>query len=209
MMMRRYVISLTALVLLLPLSFLAYLGLLQVSGNFHEVIAGQLYRSNQPSEGQLAAYIQQNGIKTVINLRGENDRSRWYEDEVSTTERFGITHIDFGMSARRELNLQRVAQLIDIMRNAPKPILIHCKSGSDRTGLASAIYVNRVAGMDEDTAERQLSLRFGHVGIPYLSSAYAMDQTWEEIEAASRMDGNTVQRQQDAQSSLTLASNDL
>lgn len=209
MMMRRYVISLTALVLLLPLFFLAYLGLLQVSGNFHEVIAGQLYRSNQPSEGQLAAYIQQNGIKTVINLRGENDRSRWYKDEVSTTERFGITHIDFGMSARRELNLQRVAQLIDIMRNAPKPILIHCKSGSDRTGLASAIYVNRVAGMDEDTAERQLSLRFGHVGIPYLSSAYAMDQTWEEIEAASRTDGNTVQRQQDAQPSLTLASNDL
>ncbi|NTJ42695.1 dual specificity protein phosphatase family protein [Agrobacterium larrymoorei] len=207
--MRRYVISLTALVLLLPLFFLAYLGLLQVSGNFHEVIAGQLYRSNQPSEGQLAAYIQQNGIKTVINLRGENDRSRWYKDEVSTTERFGITHIDFGMSARRELNLQRVAQLIDIMRNAPKPILIHCKSGSDRTGLASAIYVNRVAGMDEDTAERQLSLRFGHVGIPYLSSAYAMDQTWEEIEAASRTDGNTVQRQQDAQPSLTLASNDL
>ncbi|NTF31537.1 dual specificity protein phosphatase family protein [Rhizobium skierniewicense] len=163
-------------------AIIIYIGVLQLSGNFHEVIAGQLYRSSQPSETQLADYVKSKGIRTIINLRGENENSEWYRDETATAAMLGVEHINFGMSARKQLGAERVAQLVQIMRDAPKPILIHCKSGSDRTGLASAIYMYRVAGMDEETAEQQLSIRFGHVSIPYLSSAYAMDRSWNEIE---------------------------
>lgn len=169
-------------VALLPVVFLIYFGFILLSGNFHEVIAGQLYRSSQLSDTQLAKYVKANGIKTIINLRGENEGSAWYQQETAVAEKLGVHHVDFGMSSRKQLALDRVAQLVEIMRTAPKPILIHCKSGADRTGLASAIYVNRVAGLDEDTAERQLSIRFGHLGIPYLSSGYAMDESWEKIE---------------------------
>lgn len=180
--MRRIFIRSILPVALIPLMLLLYIGVLQFSGNFHEVIAGQLYRSSQLSDKQLWQYVQANGIKTIINLRGENDGSSWYQRERAVSEKLGVQHVDFGMSAYKELTPARVAQLIQIMREAPKPILIHCKSGADRTGLASAIYVNRIAGMDEDTAERQLSIRFGHLGIPFLSSAYAMDRSWEKIE---------------------------
>ncbi|MET0172805.1 MAG: tyrosine-protein phosphatase [Agrobacterium vaccinii] len=183
-MMRRILFRGVLPIALTPLVFLAYIGVLQLSGNSHEVIAGQLYRSSQLSDTQLADYVKANGIKAIINLRGANDGSSWYREEVAVAEQLGVQHVDFGMSAYKELGLGRVAQLIQIMRDAPKPILIHCKSGSDRTGLASAIYVNRVAGMDEDTAEHQLSIRFGHLGIPYLSAAYAMDKSWEKIEDA-------------------------
>lgn len=48
-----------------------YLLAIQLLGNFHEVVAGQLYRSNQPSSEQLVRYTRDHGIKTVINLRGE------------------------------------------------------------------------------------------------------------------------------------------
>lgn len=171
-----------AAVLAVPLAFLAYFGMLLVSGNFHEVIAGQIYRSSQLGDAQLAQYVKANGIKTIINLRGENGTSSWYRHETETAEKLGVEHIDFGMSARKELGLARMAQLVQIMRDAPKPLLIHCKSGADRTGLAAAIYVSRVAGLDEETAERQLSIRYGHLGIPYLSSTYAMDRSWEELE---------------------------
>lgn len=177
-MLFRGVLALVAL----PFVFLLYIGVLQISGNFHEVIAGQLYRSSQLSRTQLENYVKTNGIKTIINLRGRNDASEWYRDELATAEQLGVQHVDFGMSARKEMTPGRVAQLIQIMRDAPKPILIHCKSGADRTGLASAIYVSRVAGLDEQTAQNQLSIRFGHLGIPYLSSAYAMDRSWEVIE---------------------------
>lgn len=171
-----------AAALAVPLTSFAYFGILLASGNFHEVIAGQVYRSSQLGDAQLEQYVKANGIKTIINLRGENGRSAWYRQEKETAEKLGVQHIDFGMSARKELGLARVAQLVQIMRNAQKPLLIHCKSGADRTGLAAAIYVSRVAGLDEKTAEQQLSIRYGHVGIPYLSSAYAMDRSWEELE---------------------------
>lgn len=159
-----------------------YLYAIQLLGNFHEVLAGQLYRSNQPSVEELVRYTKENGIRTVINLRGPNESKAWYQDEIRTARELGLNHIDFGMSASRELNMNEVNQLVAIMRDAPKPILIHCKAGADRTGLATALYLSRIALLSEKEAESQLSIRYGHVGIPYLSATYAMDRTWENVE---------------------------
>lgn len=55
-------------------------------------------------------------------------------------------------------------------------------SGADRTGLTAAIYLAAIAGAGEHEAEKQLSIRYGHIGIPFVSRAYAMDETWEELE---------------------------
>lgn len=159
-----------------------YAGYLQLTGNFHTVIAGELYRSAQPSAAQLERYIRDNGIKTVINLRGNSGYAKWWEEEVAVTERLGVRHVDFGMSAAKILTPEKADRLVAIMRDAPKPILIHCLSGADRTGLASVIYSQQVANLTEDVAERQLSFVFGHIGIPRLSSAYAMDQSWSNLE---------------------------
>ncbi|NSX90389.1 dual specificity protein phosphatase family protein [Agrobacterium tumefaciens] len=159
-----------------------YLYAIQLLGNFHEVVAGQLYRSNQPSNEELVRYTRDHDIKTVINLRGPNESKAWYRDEVETARELGLRHIDFGMSASQELDMSRVNELVAIMRDAPKPILIHCKAGADRTGLATALYLSRVARLGEKEAESQLSVRYGHIGIPYLSATYAMDQTWENVE---------------------------
>lgn len=93
-----------------------------------------------------------------------------------------MKHVDFGMSASKILSAERADELLAIMRDAPKPILVHCLSGADRTGLASVMYSQQIANMKEDVAERQLSFAFGHVGIPVLSSAYAMDKTWKNLE---------------------------
>lgn len=90
--------------------------------------AGQLYRSNQPSVEELVRYTKENGIRTVINLRGTNESQAWYQDEIKTSRELGLNHIDFGMSASKELDMNQVNQLVAIMRDAPKPILIHCKA---------------------------------------------------------------------------------
>ncbi len=167
-----------------------YLGTLYLTGNFHTVIAGELYRSAQPDAGRLARYVQENGIRTVINLRGANPGARWYQDEIAVSRTLGVTHLDFPMSARRMLTEQQATELIAMMRDAPKPVLIHCRAGSDRTGLATVIYLNRIAGVDEERAEWALSLLYGHIGIPYLSSAYAMDETWEFLEQVFGIEGS-------------------
>jgi protein tyrosine/serine phosphatase len=158
-----------------------YLLAIQLTGNFHEVVPGELYRSNQPTAGQLADYKQRYGIRTIVNLRG-GENSPWYHEEVAAASSLGVKHIDFRMSAGRQLTLDETHALIALLRNAPKPILIHCRSGADRTGLAAVIYLQQIAMVDEETAEEQLSLRFGHIAIPYLSSAYAMDENWENLE---------------------------
>ncbi|WP_119943386.1 dual specificity protein phosphatase family protein [Neorhizobium sp. NCHU2750] len=159
-----------------------YLGYLQLSGNFHTVIAGELYRSAQPSPQQIAEYARQYGIRTIVNLRGEAEDSRWYDDEVAAAGKLGIKHIDFAMLASRQLTAAQADELVAILRDAPKPILIHCRSGADRTGLVSVIYSQQIAGIPTHQAEKQLSIFFGHIGLPVISATYAMDETWEMLE---------------------------
>lgn len=108
--------------------------------------------------------------------------AQWYNAEVATAGQLGVEHIDFGMSSGKVLTPERADQLVAIMKAAPKPILIHCQSGADRTGLVSVLYSQQVAGVDEDVAERQLSVRYGHVAIPHISSVYAMDVSWDRLE---------------------------
>lgn len=157
-----------------------YLGYLQLSGNFHEIIPGVLYRSAQPTPSSLESYIKQYGIKSVVNLRGPSKRD-WYVEEVATTKRMNAEHIDFQMSAGRELTPAESEKLIALLRDAPKPMLIHCMAGADRTGLASVIYLQQIANVDEDDAEWQLSPVYGHINLPFLR-AYAMDRTWLGLE---------------------------
>jgi protein tyrosine/serine phosphatase len=45
------------------------------------------------------------------------------------------------------------ARLVAVLCQAPKPILIHCEGGADRSGLASEIYLSQVAHPGEATVE--------------------------------------------------------
>lgn len=170
-----------AIGVVLVLAVGGYLGGLQLTGNFHSVVANELYRSAQPTATDIAHYQKTYGVKTIINLRGENSGTPWYDAEIAEAKQLGITHVDFRMSARRELTQARAADLIAILERAQKPVLIHCKAGADRSGLASALYVAAVAKLGEAAAEGQISIRYGHVSLP-LSATYAMDRTFEALE---------------------------
>lgn len=159
-----------------------YCGVLRLTGNFHEVIPGELYRSAQLSEAQIASYGNRYGIRTIVNLRGRNKGRGWYDGEVAAVRALGIDHVDFGMSAQRQLSPERAAELVAILKTAEKPILIHCKGGADRTGLAASLYLAFIANKGENAAEAQLSIRYGHFSIPVLSQAFAMDETFEMLE---------------------------
>jgi protein tyrosine/serine phosphatase len=158
------------------------LGYRILSGNFHTVVAGELYRSAQVTPTRLEAYQRLHGIRTVINLRGAKPQAAWYRDEVAAADQLGIVHIDFRMSARRPLSMDQAHALLALLKTAPKPILVHCESGADRSGLAAALYLAGIYGAGAREAQRQLSIRFGHIGIPYISRAYAMDESWAAFE---------------------------
>lgn len=178
----RPLMRVVTLVIVALLAFGGYLGWRQWTGNFATVVAGEVYRSNQPTPERLVAYARDHGIRTVLNLRGADPGADWYEAERKAAADLGLTLIDFSLSANRELTRDQADTLLALLRDAPKPLLIHCRSGADRTGLASVVYQAMVAGVDEDASERQLSIRFGHFSVPVLSAAWPMDATWERME---------------------------
>jgi protein tyrosine/serine phosphatase len=175
--LKRFIFTILGLVAAIA----AYIVVEIQTGNFHEVIKGEFYRSAQPSGEDIARYAKRYGIKSIINLRGGNEGDAWYNEEIEASKKAGITHIDFRMKAARELTDEQAIELIGLMRDAPKPLLIHCRAGADRTGLASAFYVAGVAKLGEEPAERQLWLHYGHLPF-YINEAYAMNRTFERME---------------------------
>lgn len=181
-MRRRWLIGMGGSLFLLLAGAGGFLAALQIFGNFHEVVPGQYYRSAQPTAAQIADYAKRYGIRSILNLRGAEPQSAWYRQEVAEANRLGLTHVDFKMSAEKRLKPDDAHRLVALLEKMPKPLLVHCKAGADRSGLVSAIYLYSVADLGESAAESQISFRYGHIGIPYLSSTFAMEESWEEFE---------------------------
>ena len=183
---RRALRALAVLLLAAGLSggaYAGYCGVLIATGNFHEVAPGALYRAAQMDGPTLDATLAAHGIRAVLNLRGANPDSDWYRDEIAVAARRGVAHYDIPLSARRPLSAPEMARLLNILRTAPKPLLIHCRSGADRSGLVAALYRYAVAHDPAAEAARELSLRYGH--FPYLTSPTgAMDASFAAFVAA-------------------------
>ncbi len=153
-----------------------------VGENFHAVVPGELYRSAQLSGSHLERHVQAEGIRTVVNLRGPNPGSAWYDDEVRTCERLNVTHIDVRMSARELPPPAEAAALLAALHDAPRPLLVHCKNGADRSGLASAAYLIAEHGVDAATAASdQLHIWYGHMPV---GATRAMDRFFALFESA-------------------------
>ena len=183
--MKRHILRLagaSALILAICIGWAAWL---QSNGNFHAVLPGELYRSGQPSGAMLDEGVARTVIRSVVNLRGPS-RAGWYRDEVAAAARLSLAHADFAMRDDEMLTPARAAELVALIRAMPQPVLIHCKAGADRTGLAAALYL-AATGRSEEAAERQISFRYGHIGLPG-SAAWPMNLSWEAMEPFFQMD---------------------
>ncbi len=159
---------------------------LQAEGNVHVVEPGALYRSAQPNGLELKSLLQEYGIGTVINLRGANAGEAWYDDEIAASNKAGVTHVDIAMSAGAEPSTETIDRLVQTLREARRPILVHCKDGADRTGLAAALYELLVETKPAHDAAKQLSFWYGH--FPWLGSrTVAMDRTFEHAVAKTKL----------------------
>ncbi len=128
--------------------------------NFHQIDTG-VYRSNQPSPERLAEFRAM-GIKTILNLRGSSGDSHYlFEREACIS--LGLTLIDHRLYGADLASRRELLDLISILRTIAKPVVMHCKSGSDRTGFAAVIYLHVVCGRPLNDAMRQLHWRYFHL----------------------------------------------
>src|SRR6185369_11290845 len=80
------------------------------------------------------------GIKTVISLRGAPKNSYWYPQEVKVLEEEQVKFLHFGWTSDYFPHNDDLQGYIKALQQEQYPILVHCKTGADRTGEASAIY---------------------------------------------------------------------
>lgn len=104
--------------------------------NFHRV-SERLYRGAQPQPGGIKR-LAELGIKTIINLRGEDDNTRAEQREAEAAGlRYHAVAMP-GLSRPSDDQIARVMAVIAAEENGP--VFVHCKRGADRTGTVVAVY---------------------------------------------------------------------
>lgn len=155
------VILLFGLILLLLILAGRYV-YLRLSGNIHEVEKGLVYRSGQLSRARLDKLIKAKNLKTIVNLRGENHGSKWYQQELAAAQASGVTFVDLALSAHNAPSSDKIKSLLDIFANAQRPLLFHCGAGADRAGLVAAMYELVAMKRPATEAAESLSILYGH-----------------------------------------------
>lgn len=148
-----------------------------IGGNVHEVASGRFYRSAQLTDATLSNTLRRFHIASVVNLRGAYPDQQFYTSELRVCRELGVRHEDVSFSAVRLPPPTELEKLLRCFDTMPRPVLIHCQAGSDRTGLAATLYVNLYEGVPLDRAEAsQLTWRYGHFSF---SRTRAMDRFFD------------------------------
>jgi protein tyrosine/serine phosphatase len=150
---------------------------MEEQGNFHVITPGEAYRSAQMDRDELEYYIKKYGIRSILNLRGENADKPWYAEELDVSREENVAHYDISLAASRELDSDDVIKLVKIFKTAPRPVLIHCQSGADRSGLVAAMWKVIVDKEPKAKAAKQLSIIYGHMPI---GKTTAMDHFFDK-----------------------------
>ncbi len=114
--------------------------------NYYKV-NDDIYRAAQPADGT-ADSLKKMGIRSILNLR------HYHKDSEEFTKK-GIILCDWSMNAG-SVSVKDLTEALKIIQNAPKPILIHCWQGSDRTGFVIAGYRMVMQGWSAEKAIDEL-----------------------------------------------------
>jgi protein tyrosine/serine phosphatase len=134
--------------------------------NFHWVIPGDASRAMQAWAGGLEAFLKRRGICAIINLRGRNDDLGWWQKETAIAKGAGIAHFDAMLDSRKLPTREMLARLIACFDTAPRPFLLKCSGGQDRTSFAAALYlIHRGGWQAMPTAMAQFD-RFPYLHFP-------------------------------------------
>jgi len=122
-----------------------------------------LYRGGQPTHDGFR-FLREKGIKTIINLRAENN------SESGLVQELGMNYVQIPVDEVRPWSVippAALAKFFELVNNPTNyPIFFHCNRGADRTGAFAALY--RVAIDHWDAAQayaeaRNIGMRWYYV----------------------------------------------
>lgn len=134
--------------------------------NFHWIEPGKAARSSQAYAGFLGPFLKGRGIRALVNLRGPNPRWRWWRNEKKNSARVGAEHRDVMLSSKRLPTRKMLLALLDAFDELPRPFLLKCSGGQDRTSFAAALYIVHTKGWSAfDDAQNQFA-RWPYLHMP-------------------------------------------
>lgn len=114
-----------------------------------------IFRSKQPNEDDFRWLLDTFKIKSILKLNPEKDTDDFgYLTNPQIKDRC-IIQMDYDDSLDTFKLNKDVIKAIWFLKTAPKPLLIHCSAGVDRTGLVVALY-KRLYGMRKDSAQTEM-----------------------------------------------------
>ena len=137
-----------------------------VSGKSGELSCGNARRSLPVSSvGPRRTGILYQALRNIFGhqFAGKEENESWYVNEIKVCQKYKVQHYDLGMSADQTPSDSTIKALLVLFKKAPRPILIHCKAGADRSGLAAALWKMVVDGFSKAEAQKELSIWYGHM----------------------------------------------
>lgn len=109
------------------------------------------YRGSQPTVNQFGD-LKRFGIKTVIDLRGDN-----LEEAREWAETAGLKYINIPLTTKRAATEEQTSHFLSIVNDpANWPVFVHCKGGRHRTGEMTGIYRITHDGWTGDQAYEEM-----------------------------------------------------
>lgn len=130
--------------------------------NFHQ-IDEHAFRSSQPTTYQLRRIIKKHGIKTVLNLRGYERNSPLQALEEKVCKDMGVKLVYIEAYSRKIPEVKTLEKFKEVFGSIEYPVLIHCKSGADRAGLGSMLYLHYHKGVPLEQTNQLRFWPFGHI----------------------------------------------
>lgn len=117
-------------------------------------LSDELYRSEQPNKKGFSE-LESMGIKSVIDFR-----RKWKDPRRAGDTEIKLISLPLKAS---ELDEEDLTEALKLIRDADKPVLIHCWHGSDRTGGVAAAYRMVFENWSAEKAIGELRTKgFGH-----------------------------------------------
>jgi hypothetical protein len=134
--------------------------------NFHWIVPDEAARAAQAWAGGLGPFLKKRGIRAIINLRGRNDDLSWWRNETRIADEAGITHLDAMLDSRKLPTRAMLVRLIETFDLAPRPFMLKCSGGQDRTSFAAALYLIHRGGWSAMADARVQFARFPYLHLP-------------------------------------------
>lgn len=123
-------------------------------------VGARAFRMNQPYPGDIARAARE-GIRTIVTIR-HDPRHGGHALVAEACARHGLTYVTIPFFSREAPSRAAILDAAAFFARADYPLLMHCKSGADRAGFISALYLIVAENVPVREARHQLSLRFLH-----------------------------------------------